>query len=48
MSISYNVKAPPVLHFEWITDGTRCALEKPDEVARNGAFQGRLRPEVFL
>jgi hypothetical protein len=31
-----------------LENGKLCALDLPDEVARNGALQEKLRPEVFL
>jgi hypothetical protein len=47
-SNSYKAGQGTYLYFEWLRDGMLCAYQRPDEVARNGAFQRRLRPEVFL
>ena len=44
----YKALRNSILYFEQLTDGTPCAYNKIDEVARNGAFQEGLRPEVFL
>lgn len=38
-SNSYKAVTVENMCFEWLTDGKPCALVKPDEVARNGAFQ---------
>ena len=48
LSNSYKAPHPHGLYFEWVTDGTPGAYQMPDEVARNGASQKELRPEVFL
>ena len=48
LSNSYKAPHPRCLSFEWFTDGTPGAYQIPDEVARNGASQKELRPEVFL
>jgi hypothetical protein len=47
-SNSYKAGPTARLYFVCLRDGTSCANERTDEVARNGALQGRLRPEVFL
>jgi hypothetical protein len=47
-SIYYNAVHSSDLYLEEVNIGIRFANTRTDEVARNGAFQGRLRPEVFL
>jgi len=39
-SNSYKAIRRTCLYFEWVTAGTPGAYTRPDEVARNGAFQG--------